>query len=142
MKKTKSKIRDLVTAGKRKTAVAKATIKAGEGMIRINKKPISHFNYFQQLYLNEPLEISKSILNDSLKTVDITVNVHGGGQEGQVEAARLAIARAIVAYFKSQPLKKALLSYDRALIVADTRRKEQRKPNDSRARAARQKSYR
>jgi ribosomal protein S9 len=70
------------------------------------------------------------------------VNVHGGGQESQVEASRLAIARALVVYFKSQALRKAFLSYDRALVVADTRRKEQRKPNDSRARASRQKSYR
>ena len=39
-------------------------------------------------------------------------------------------------------LRKAFLSYDRTLLVADVRRKEQRKPNDSKARAARQKSYR
>jgi len=39
-------------------------------------------------------------------------------------------------------LKKQLLSYDRHLLVADVRRKEQRKPNDSKARKARQKSYR
>ena len=43
---------------------------------------------------------------------------------------------------KSAELKKAFLSYDRGLLVADTRRKETYKPGDSKARAKRQKSYR
>jgi len=140
MKKQKTK--DVIVSGKRKTAVAKASIKEGPGITRINDRPISRFNFFQQLYLSEPFELAKPILGDALKNINIRVNVHGGGQESQVEAARLAIARGLVSYFKNQTLRKAFLSYDRALVVADTRRKEMRKPNDSRARASRQKSYR
>ena len=65
-----------------------------------------------------------------------------GGRESQIEATRLAIARAITAFTKSPELKNAYNNYDWALLVADVRRKEQRKPGDSKARAKRQKSYR
>ena len=58
----------------------------------------------------------------------------------QAEASRLAIARALS---QLQPsLKKVFLSYDRHLLVPDVRFKETYKPNDSKARAKRQKSYR
>lgn len=142
IKEKKLKKENIVVAGKRKEAIAKATIKPGEGKVVINKKPIHVFNQFQQLELQEPFVLAQPILNDDLKTVDIEVNVKGGGVQGQIEASRLAMARALVAYFKKPELKRAFLQYDRALLVADTRRKEQRKPNDSKARAKRQKSYR
>lgn len=133
----------ITVAGKRKKAIAKATIKDGKGKITINKKPITCFNYFQQLALREPLMLAEEIVGDSLKTVTISINVHGGGSESQIEAARLALARSLVAWFsKDTSLKNKFLKYDRMLLVADTRRKEMRKPNDSKARAARQKSYR
>ena len=51
-----------------------------------------------------------------------------------------AIARVLVLFDKK--LKKPFLDYDRHLIINDIRRKEQRKPNDSKARSSRQKSYR
>ncbi len=84
----------------------------------------------------EPLLLAEKTAND----VDINVVTEGGGVAGQTEAARLAIARALAQYDKK--LEKVFLSYDRHLLVADIRRKETRKPNDSKARAARQKSYR
>ncbi|MEM1535719.1 MAG: 30S ribosomal protein S9 [Candidatus Pacearchaeota archaeon] len=142
IKEKKLKKGQIVVAGKRKEAIAKATIKPGQGKVVINKRPIELFNQFQQLELQEPFVIARPILSNDLKAVDIEVNVKGGGVQGQIEASRLAIARALLAYFKKPELKKAFLSYDRALLVADTRRKEMRKPNDSKARAARQKSYR
>ncbi len=132
----------ITLSGKRKTAIAKATIQEGDGKITINKKLITSFNSFQQLSLREPLVLAEEILGDSLKSVKIEVIVHGGGSESQIEAARLALARALVAWFKEASLKNKFLKYDRMLLVADTRRKEMRKPNDSKARAARQKSYR
>jgi small subunit ribosomal protein S9 len=132
----------MTLAGKRKTAIAKATIHEGNGKITINNKLLSSFNSFQQLSLREPLVLAEEILGDSLKSVRIEIIVHGGGSESQIEAARLALARALVAWFKDAGLKNKFLKYDRMLLVADTRRKEMRKPNDSKARAARQKSYR
>jgi len=142
MKKKEIEPKTIVVSGTRKESVARALIKEGSGIIRINKKPIELFNRFQQLALKEPLVIAEDILKEKLKQIDIYVNIRGGGVESQIDAARLAIARALVAFTKSAELKNAFLRYDRMLLVADTRRKEQRKPCDSKARAARQKSYR
>ncbi len=132
----------LVVSGKRKRSIAKATIQEGNGKVTINKKPIETFNHFQALSLKEPIIIAKDVLGEKADSVSMVVIVSGGGAESQIEASRLAIARAFVAWFKEASLKTAFLKYDRMLLVADTRRKESRKPNDSKARAARQKSYR
>src|SRR3989344_8972633 len=89
--------------------------------------------------LREPLILSGEVASQ----VDIDVNARGGGRSGQIEASRLAIAKALVAYTNSEELRKTFLDYDRHLLVADTRFKEARKfGTHSRARAKRQKSYR
>jgi small subunit ribosomal protein S9 len=132
----------LTVSGKRKKAIAKATIKEGTGRVILNQKPLDVFNKFQSLSLKEPLILAKEVLGDELSSVDVDIVVSGGGSEGQIEAARLALARSLVVWFKEANLKNTFLKYDRMLLVADTRRKESRKPNDSKARAARQKSYR
>ncbi|MFA5061209.1 MAG: 30S ribosomal protein S9 [Candidatus Pacearchaeota archaeon] len=133
-------MKKIVISGKRKTAIAKATIGEGNGKITINKKKISSLPKLQQLELNEPIILAKEILGD-LK-FDISVWVKGGGTSSQIEASRLAIAKAITKYTENENLKMTYLSYDRNLLVADTRRKETRKPGDSKARAMRQTSYR
>jgi small subunit ribosomal protein S9 len=130
----------LVVSGKRKTAVAKATIENGEGVVTFNKRPLSFLSNLQQLEINEPLIIAKDVLGE-LK-FDIAVNVKGGGIACQVEAGRLAIAKAIIGFTKDENLKNAFLSYDRNMIIADTRRKEACKPGDSKARSMRQTSFR
>lgn len=132
--------KQIVASGKRKTAIAKATIKDGSGIVRLNKKQYTKLDFFSGLSIEEPLRIAKQILGKL--NFDIEVNSSGGGKEGQIQASRLAIARAIVAFTGSEKLKKAFLSYDRNLLIADTRRKEAYKPGDSKARAKRQKSYR
>jgi len=131
---------NIIVSGKRKTSIAKANIKQGEGKISINKKPLEFFPKLQQLELREPLIIAEEILGKL--NFDINVSVRGGGMASRVEASRLAIARAVVAYTKSDKLKRAYLAYDRHLLIADTRRKEACKPDDSKARAKRQTSYR
>lgn len=130
----------LIISGKRKRAIAKAMIKNGSGVIKINKRPINCYSSLRQLSLKEPLEIAKTVLGGL--NFDISVNVKGGGSESQIEASRLAIARALVNFTKNENLKRSYLNYDRSLLVADVRRKETRKPGDSKARARRQKSYR
>jgi small subunit ribosomal protein S9 len=130
----------LVVSGKRKTAVAKATIEEGKGVVTFNKRPLSFLSNLQQLEINEPLIIAKDVLGE-LK-FDIAVNVKGGGIACQVEAGRLAIAKAIIGFTKDDNLKNAFLSYDRNMIIADTRRKEACKPGDSKARSMRQTSFR
>lgn len=132
--------KDIVVSGKRKTAIAKAAIREGTGKILVNKEPVAHLSFLRKLALEEPIRIAQN--NGVAINFDIKVNVRGGGVESQIEASRLAIARAILLFTKNAELKRAFLSYDRGLLVADVRRKEARKPGDSRARAARQKSYR
>jgi small subunit ribosomal protein S9 len=130
----------MIVSGKRKTAVAKATIEQGTGKILFNKQPLTVLPYLQQLEINEPLVIAEDVLKSL--DFDISVNVRGGGSACRVEAARLAIAKAIVKYSGNENLRATYLNYDRNLLIADTRRKETRKPGDSKARAMRQTSYR
>ena len=130
----------IVVSGKRKTAVAKATIEDGNGVVTFNGKPLGFLNHLQQLEISEPLIIAKDVLGE-LK-FDISVNVRGGGIASQVEAARLAIAKAIMKFSGNEDLKNAFLVYDRNMLIADTRRKEACKPGDSKARSMRQTSFR
>jgi small subunit ribosomal protein S9 len=123
--------------GKRKTSIAKATMKEGKGIIRINSTLLeNHTPEIARMKIMEPLILA----GDQSKKVNINVNVQGGGWSSQADASRLAIARCLLEANKT--LKKKFLDYDRHLLVADTRRKEMCKPNDSKARAKRQKSYR
>lgn len=131
---------NIVVSGKRKTSIAKATIKPGNGKVTINKRPIEFFPQLQQLELKEPLMIAEEVIGKL--NFDIFVNVKSGGINSRIEASRLAIARAIVKYTKEDKVKQAFLAYDRNLLVADVRRKEAYKPGDSKARANRQTSYR
>ena len=130
----------LVVSGKRKTAVAKAKLSDGEGKVFYNGLIYTELGLFHKLALSEPLRIYEKELGE-LK-YDIEIKTMGGGREGQIQAARLAIAKALLKATESEVLKKAFIAYDRNIIVADVRRKETRKPGDSKARAKRQKSYR
>ncbi len=130
----------MVISGKRKTAVAKATIKEGNGIVTFNKRPLESLTNLQQLEISEPLIIAKEILGEL--NFDIALNVKGSGTACQVEAGRLAIAKAIVAFTGKEDVRIAFLAYDRNMLVADTRRKEACKPGDSKARANRQTSFR
>ena len=130
----------LIISGKRKMAIAKATISAGSGKVLINKVPYQNFDFFKKLSIDEPIEITKNVLGNF--NFDIMVNTKGGGSESRIEASRLAIARALVEFTKSKELKKAFINYDKNLLIADTRRKEAYKPGDSKARRKRQKSFR
>ena len=136
----KSEKKDTVQAsGKRKRAVARATARPGTGIVRINSRNIKIIEpELARLRIQEPIMLA----GEAASKIDITVDAHGGGWSGQVEASRLAIAKAL-AEFIGEDLKKTFLDYDRHLLVADTRFKEARKfGTHSRARAKRQKSYR
>ena len=130
----------IIVSGKRKTSIAKAIISSGTGKITMNNIPYQNLYHIHKLTIEEPVRIAKKILKDF--NYDIKLKVKGGGREGQIDAARLAIAKALVAKTKSETLRKAFLKYDKQLLVADVRRKEAYKPGDSKARAKRQKSYR
>jgi small subunit ribosomal protein S9 len=133
-------VKPKIYSGKRKTAVAKVKLTEGKGLVFYNKLPSGELNLFHKLALAEPVRIHELELGPL--NVDLHVTTQGGGKESQIEAARLAIARALVAVTGSEVLRKAYLRYDRNILVQDSRRKETRKPGDSKARAMRQKSYR
>jgi len=128
----------IIASGKRKTAVAKATVKEGSGKVKVNKVPIDQYEpELYRLKIKEPLILA----GDELNKVDISVSMSGGGAMGQADAARLAIGRALSEY--NPKLKGVFLDYDRQLIVADVRLKEASKPNrHGSARSKKQKSYR
>lgn len=127
------------TSGTRKQSKARATVKAGTGVIRINKQLLETYQpKVARMKIMEPLLLA----GDVAKKVDVSINTLGGGWNSQADAARLALARGLVEFTGSKTLKKEFLEYDRHLIVADVRRNEPHKPNDSKPRAKRQKSYR
>ncbi len=128
-------------SGKRKTSVAKLRVIEGTGKIFYNYLPCEELNLFHKLALIEPMRIYEKEIKEPLKH-DFTIKTKGGGKESQIQAARLALAKALLFITKSELLKKAFLAYDKHLLVPDFRRKETRKPGDSKARAKRQKSYR
>jgi len=125
-------------SGKRKRAVARATISTGTGLVRVNNVVLENHNpNLAKLKIMEPIILAGT----KMGTINIDVQVMGGGYMSQAEAARTAISRALIDRYSD--LKTDFLNYDRTLLVADTRRKESSKPNcHGRARAKVQKSYR
>ncbi|XES76429.1 MAG: 30S ribosomal protein S9 [Candidatus Bathyarchaeia archaeon] len=130
----------LVVSGKRKTATARAVVKQGAGRVRINMTPV-------EIY--EPIVAREKIMEPLLqagdatwKQVDIDVKTLGGGYMGQAEAARMAIANALLRWTKSTHLKTVFNEYDRTMVAGDARSKEPKKFGGPGARSKEQKSYR
>jgi len=134
------KYKKIIASGKRKRAVAKAILVEGSGKVIINDKDYKTLQMFDKLKIEEPIKIAEKVLGKI--SFDVKINVRGGGEKGQIDAARLALAKAIVEFSGSEELTKAYLGYDRNLLVADVRRKEAYKPGDSKARSKRQSSKR
>jgi small subunit ribosomal protein S9 len=127
-------------SGTRKRAIARAVVRQGKGLVHLNNRLLATvMPKMIQLRVEEPLLLADKLAQE----VDIEVHVSGGGVMSQADAARLAIARGLLAYSNSPALRQTFLEYDRQLLVADVRQKETRKPNcNGKARAKRQKSYR
>ena len=150
-KKKQKQAKVVNTSGKRKTAIARATVKRAdkghkEGRIRVNSEPIEILQ--PEMARNkamEPLVIAGAM--NRLDNVDINVNTIGGGQMGQVDAIRTAIARGLVHFNDGaegidEELRDEYLRFDRSLLVNDPRRKEPKHQMGRGARAKWQKSYR
>jgi len=131
--------RILLASGKRKTAIARATIREGRGRVRVNNVPLEVLEpRIARDRIMDPLRQA----GEEAKKVDISVRVSGGGYMGQTEAARVAVARALLRWTKSAHLRTALTEYDRTMLAGDPRRKEPKKFGGPGARARDQKSYR
>ncbi len=113
--------------GRRKCAVARVYVNEGSGKITINKKELN--NYFPssilQFVVCQPLNKI-----EVLEKYDIKINLRGGGFKGQAEAARLAIARALV---KINPEDKSALRAA-GFMTRDSRVVERKKPGRPKAR--------
>ena len=108
--------------------------------LNINKTPVDIIQpEIVRLKISEPLLIAGA---DVAKSLDIDVDVKGGGIMGQAEAARCAIARGIINWTNDVALRDAYMAHDRNLLVNDVRVKESKKYGGSGARAKFQKSYR
>ena len=127
--------------GKRKTAKARVTVKEGDGTLRINSRPLHTQREMVQERIKEPLVIAGEEVYGDL---NIEVESHGGGIQGQAEAMRMAIARGLVEHTGNDDLEREFRDYDRNMMVEDPRRTETRKPSQSSkgARHKQQKSYR
>ena len=142
----KKKIKTVETSGKRKTAIARASVRKGKGRVRVNGSPIEIMEpEMARLKAMEPLAIADAM--KKLAKIDIIVNVEGGGIMGQVDAIRTEIARGIVHWNggkegEDEELRSEYLRFDRSLLVNDPRRKEPKHQMGRGARKKWQKSYR
>ncbi len=128
-----------MTRGKRKESVARASVRKGTGIVRINSMRLTAIdNPFVREIVSEPMHLS----GDLAGKVDIDVAVHGGGQMGSAQAVRVAIARGLVAFSGDPLLKEKFIKIDRFLLSEDSRRVEPKKYKGPKARARFQKSYR
>lgn len=140
------KKKSVESSGKRKTAIARASVKKGKGRVRVNGSPIEIMQPdMARMKAMEPLAIADAM--DRLAKADINISVEGGGTMGQVDAIRTAIARGLVfwndgAAGEDDELRDEYLRFDRSLLVNDPRRKEPKHQMGRGARKKKQKSYR
>ena len=126
-----------VYVGKRKTAVARLTVRPGSGRVLINNQPVKYFgNEFARAKILAPLYFDEKFW----KKHDFDVKVDGGGIMAIADAVSFAIARAIAA--NNEQAKEMLREYNRHLLAGDPRQAEPKKPNRRSARRFKQKSYR
>lgn len=107
--------------GRRKSSTARVRLQGGKGIITINGKPAEEY-FASSKYLLNKLQQPFTVLDQENK-FDISVVVSGGGQDGQVEAIRLGIAKALV--IMNEDLKSTLKRAN--LLGRDSREKERKK---------------
>jgi small subunit ribosomal protein S9 len=123
------------STGRRKEAVARVRIRAGEGKITVNGRELEDFfpNPTHRMILSEPLRLTQTE-----EVYDVDATLHGGGVTGQAGALRLGIARALIELDPElrTPLKRA------GFLTRDDRKKESKKYGLKKARKAPQYSKR
>ncbi len=126
-----------IYVGKRKTAVARVTVRPGTGRILINNQPLEHFgNEIARVKILTPLYFDEKFW----KKHDFDVKVNGGGIMAIADAVSFALAKAIAA--NNQQAQEKIKEYNRYLLAGDPRQAEPKKPNRRSARRFKQKSYR
>lgn len=110
---------DILGTGRRKTSCARVRLRAGQGIILINERPLDE--YFRNIS-NQNAVLAPLVQTGKRESVDIMIRVDGGGITGQADACKLGIARA---------LKKSGEDLDKlrenGLLTRDGRMKERKK---------------
>ncbi len=130
------------SSGKRKTAIARVTIKPGNGGVRINSIPLETYSTEAvKMKIKEVMAVAADHVD--LNKLDISVDVRGGGVLGQADAIASSIARGL-SELVGDNLLNEYVNYNRTLIAGDHRQTEVHKPSQSSKgpRHRRQKSYR
>nr|XP_044987852.1 40S ribosomal protein S16-like [Jaculus jaculus] len=142
--RSKGPLQSVQVFGRKKTSTAVAHCKRGNGLIKVNGRPLEMIE-LQYKFLEPVLLLGQ----ERFAGVDIRVRVKGGGHVAQIYAIRQSISKALVAYYQKyvdeaskKEIKDILIQYDRTLLVADPRRCEAKKFGGPGARARYQKSYR
>ncbi len=135
-KSTKTaKAQEFLGTGRRKCSVARVRIAVGTGKITINDKDINEYFELETLktIVKQPL-----VLTETTESVDVVVNIYGGGKTGQAGAIRHGITRALMEFRPElrAELKKA------GFVTRDARKKERKKYGLKKARRAPQFSKR
>jgi small subunit ribosomal protein S9 len=117
------------TTGRRKRAVARASLRPGTGQFTINGKSLEA--YFptdaSQMVVAEPMNVT-----ETRESYDVSATIHGGGASGQAGALRMAIARSLV---ELDPETRNILKTS-GLLTRDPRKKESKKYGLKKARKA------
>ena len=106
--------------GRRKTAVARVFLRPGGGDFKVNGRP------FEQYFVTESQRSSAKqalVSSESAASFNVIANVSGGGVNGQADAVKLGIARALILF--NAELRKKLKS--EGLVSRDSRGKERKK---------------
>ena len=117
----------IITTGRRKTSVARVTLKAGSGEVKVNNRKLQEYFAVEQLR-NEVL--SPFIATETSGKYDVVANVKGGGLTGQAGAIKLGISRALVEI--NNDLRSKLRAND--LLTRDPRMVERKKYGQRKAR--------
>jgi small subunit ribosomal protein S9 len=106
--------------GKRKTSVARVWLQPGTGQMVINKQPMDQYidRETAKMVIYQPL-----VLTGTYGKMNVSVNVHGGGNSGQAGAIRHGITKALLEYNPEfrEVLKRA------GFLTRDPRVKERKK---------------
>jgi small subunit ribosomal protein S9 len=115
------------TIGRRKASVARIYMSKGKGVITVNKKDYKDFFPVEVLQKKVVQPFTALELEGKF---DVKVNVNGGGNTGQADAIKLAIARALC---KLDEENRAALKVE-GLLTRDSRVVERKKYGHKKAR--------
>lgn len=123
-----AKATEIWGVGRRKTAIARVILRAGNGKVIINRLPLD--KYFSGLPGLKEFSIEPLKVTNLLNKFDISANVSGGGKNGQAGAIRHGISRALAKV--DEQIRLTLRK--EGLLTRDPRMVERKKPGQPKAR--------